>query len=96
MQYQLRQTAKAKAQLTALEQSDPVRAKKVKKTLGLIETNIRHHSLQTHKFSDMAGANGEEVFEAYAENRTPAAFRVFFHYGPGQGVITIISISAHP
>jgi len=42
------------------------------------------------------GAGGEKVFEAYAEHPTPAAYRVFWHYGPEKGVITIIAITPHP
>jgi hypothetical protein len=44
----------------------------------------------------MHGENGEEVFEAYAENNTPGAYRIFWHYGPGKDVITIIAITPHP
>ncbi|MGB0059930.1 hypothetical protein [Candidatus Binatus sp.] len=44
----------------------------------------------------MIGQHGEKVFEAYAENNTPAAFRVFWHYGPGTGQMTIVAITAHP
>ncbi|NER92738.1 MAG: hypothetical protein F6J86_02575 [Symploca sp. SIO1B1] len=59
-------------------------------------SNLRHPSLQTHKYDTLSGPNGEEVFEAYVENRTPGAFRVFWYYGPSQGVITIIAITPHP
>lgn len=61
-----------------------------------METNLRHPSLQTHKYEGLKGANGEEVFEAYAENVTPAAFRVFWHYGPNKREITVIAITPHP
>ncbi len=44
----------------------------------------------------MSGLVGEKVFEFYAEQNTPAAYRIFWHYGPGKGVITIIGISSHP
>ena len=50
--------------------------KQVRKTLGLLEVNLRHPSLQTHRFHSLHGANGEEVFEAYAQNNTPGAFRI--------------------
>jgi hypothetical protein len=42
----------------------------------------------------LRGPNGEDVWESYAENKTPAAFRVFWCYGAG--VITILAIIAHP
>lgn len=31
-----------------------------------------------------------------SENQTPAAFRIFWHHGPGKDVITIIAITPHP
>jgi hypothetical protein len=34
--------------------------------------------------------------EADAENKTPAAYRIFWHYGPGQDEITVIAIIPHP
>ena len=66
------------------------------KALRFLETNPRHPGLNTHKFNSLKGPGGEEVFEAYAENRTPAAYRIFWHYGPGQDVITVVAITPHP
>ena len=72
------------------------RLKAVRKAFGYLESNPRHPGLNTHKFSSIQGANGEEVFEAYAENKTPAAYRIFWHYGPGKNKITVIAIISHP
>ena len=72
------------------------RLKAVRKALGHLETNPRHPGLNTHKYSAIEGANGEEIFEAYAENNTPAAYRIFWHYGPGKNTITIVAITAPP
>ena len=44
----------------------------------------------------MSGTLGEQVFESYAEQDTPAAYRVFWHYGPGKGRITVVAITSHP
>jgi len=44
----------------------------------------------------LKGPNGEKVFEAYAEQKTPAAYRVFWFYGPSRGKITIFAITPHP
>jgi hypothetical protein len=71
------------------------RLRAVRKTLGLLESNPRHPSSQTHEYSKLSGPQGSRVFEAYAENRTPAAFRVFWHYGPEAGQITIVAITPH-
>jgi len=72
------------------------RLKSVNKALAYLETNPKHQSLKTHKYYAFDGLNGEEIFEAYAENNTPAAYRVFWHYGPNKGHITIIAITPHP
>lgn len=70
--------------------------KAVRKSLGYLETNPRHPGLNTHKFSSLKGPNGQEVFEAYAQNNTPAAYRIFWCYGPDKQEITIITITPHP
>ena len=72
MQFRLRFTQEAVANLEALERDKSLmkRLKAVRKALGLLETNPRHSSLNTHKFSSLQGPRGEEVFEAYAESRT--------------------------
>ena len=94
----MRLTPRAEADLAALEADKGLakRLKAVHKTLALIQTNLRHPGLHTHKFEAMTGPEGQPVFEAYAENKTPGAFRVFWCYGPGKGIISVISITAHP
>jgi plasmid stabilization system protein ParE len=72
------------------------RLKSVRKALGLLQVNQRHPSLQTHKYQSFKGPAGQEVFEAYAEHRTPAAYRIFWFYGPGKDEITIVAITPHP
>ena len=72
------------------------RFKAVRKTIGLLENNPRHPSLNTHKYQTKRGESGEDVFEAYAENNTPGAYRIFWHYGPEKNMITIIAITPHP
>lgn len=71
-------------------------AKAVVKSLEYMNTNLRHPSLHTHKYDDMTGPKGEEVFESYAQNKTPGAYRIFWFYGPGKSVITILAITPHP
>jgi hypothetical protein len=98
MRFRLLFTKEGAANLEILEADKSLskRFKAVRKALGLLETNPRHPGLNTHKFSSLRGPNGEEVFEAYAESRTPAAYRIFWMYGPGKGQITIIAITSHP
>ena len=98
MTFELLFTDQAAADLDSLEADARLvkRLKAVRKALALLETNPRHPGLNTHKFSSLKGPGGEEVFEAYAENKTPAAWRVFWYYGPGKKQITILAITHHP
>ncbi len=91
-------TPQADSDLREIE-NDPSKEavlKAVRKTLGLMETNLRHPSLNTHEFTSLKGPNGEKVFEAYAQQKPPAAYRIFWHYGPDRKQITIIAITPHP
>ncbi len=72
------------------------RYKAVKKALRFLSENPKHPGLQTHKFFSLHGSGGEDIFEAYAEQNTPAAYRIFFFYGPEKKEITIFAITAHP
>lgn len=91
-------TEQADADLVILEKTPSLskRLKAVRKALGYLETNPRHPSLNTHKYTALRGPGGEEIFEAYAENKTPAAYRIFWYYGPGKQEITIVAITSHP
>ena len=98
MAFELVFTDQAAGDLDAMESKAGLakRHKAVRKALGLLETNPRHPGLKTHKFTSIHGPNGGEVLEAYAETRTPAAWRIFWHYGPGKKTITILAITPHP
>ena len=76
----------------------PAKLKKVKRPLGHLQTDPRHPSLNTHLYSGHQNPYDatEPVFEAYAENRTPGAYRIFWCYGPEQSQITVIAITPHP
>lgn len=96
MNFSLQFTTIAAQTLEDLAKSDPKKHRKVIKTLALMETNRRHPGLKTHKYSSLSGPKGEEVFEAYVENKTPGAFRIFWYYGPSSGLMTILAITPHP
>lgn len=102
---ELRFTEEAQGNVHALETTPALATvwKQVRKTLGLMESNLRHPSLRTHKYDSLAGPNGEDVFEVYAQNKTPCAYRIFFVYGPDRynrnariPVLTIVAITPHP
>ena len=105
MQRKIKFTPTADGQLTALENAPSKAAvlEQVRKAIGYLEIDPHHTGLQTHEFSSLMGVNGEKVFEAYAQNNTPGAYRIFWHYGPDEikgrkrtPVITIVAITAHP
>lgn len=98
MQHKIRFTLQAQSDLLAIE-NDPSLAKRLKavrKVIGLLSINTRHPSLNTHKFTSMHNPLGGDVFEAYAENNTPAAYRIFWCYGPNKSEISILAITQHP
>jgi hypothetical protein len=98
MSFELYFTEQADNDLDMLE-TNPAsqkRLKSVRKALAYLQINPRYPGLNTHKYSSLTGPTGEEVFEAYAENNTPGAYRIFWFYGPGKSAITILAITPHP
>jgi hypothetical protein len=105
MQRKIKFTPTADGQLKALENAPSKAALlgQVRKAIGYLEIDPDHPGLQTHEFSSLAGVNGERMFEAYAQNNTPGAYRIFWHYGHDEvkgkkrtPVITIVAITPHP
>lgn len=98
--FQLAFTKTAATQLTKIENttSQSSLVKQIKKSLGYLQLNPKHPSLNTHYYDsiDHPWDNKEKVFEAYAQNNTPSAYRIFWCYGPNKKQITIIAITAHP
>jgi hypothetical protein len=70
----------------------------VAKAVHQLADDPRHPSLNTHEYSSLEHPFDpkRKVFEAYAQSRTPGAYRVFWCYGPGKGEITIIAVTPHP
>lgn len=91
-------TDKAKETYESLKNSpsDKVRYRAVKKTIKLLANNPSYPSLRTHPYASLQGPKSETVYESYAQQKTPAAYRVFWYYGPSKRVITIIAITPHP
>ena len=96
---------RAEASLRAREKSKSKKAtrdegtfKQVSKRIQLLRQNPRHPGLQTHEFSSISNPfrKDQKVFEAYAQQKTPGAYRVFWCYGPQRNEITIVAITWHP
>lgn len=96
MRFELDFSEDADEALNKLEEFNQEKYKKVAKALKRMQTDLRHPSLNTHKYSAYTGPQGQEVFESYAENNTPGAYRIFWYYGPGKGVLTVFAITPHP
>jgi hypothetical protein len=106
MNHKLCFTSTADDQLAKIENDHAFEGvlKQVRKTLGYLETDLRSKSLQTHEYYSLTKRYGQKVFEAYVQQKTPAAYWVFWHYGPDEkdkngeriAIITIIAITPHP
>ncbi len=97
--------AKAEASLEARRRSKRTKAakdeglfKQVRKCIKNLLRNPRHSGLETHEYHSLTNPydKREKVFEAYAQNDTPGAYRVFWCYGPERVQITILAITPHP
>ena len=70
--------------------------KRLVTVLHFLATNPRYPSLNTHEIGALSAKYGFKVFEAYLENQTPAAGRLFWAYGPEKSDITILGIEPPP
>lgn len=98
--FELRFTPSASETLKDLEKN-PAKTglvKQIKKSLGYLQINPKHPSLNTHEYASISHPFSlkEKVFEAYAQNNTPSAYRIFWCYGPEKKQVTIIAITPHP
>ena len=91
-------TAQARQQLEQWRETrgQQRRYQAVVKAIRLLEADSGHPSLLTHEFTSLKGPGGERVFEAYAEQATPAAYRIFWYCGPRKDQITLVAITPHP
>lgn len=98
MSFFLSFTPAAKESLKELKNSPHLekRFKAVSKALKYLENDPRHPSLQTHPYFSLFGPGKEKVFEAYVEQDTPAAYRIFFYYGRKRKEIVVFAITPHP
>lgn len=72
--------------------------KQIKKTINFLSIDPRHPGLKTHRYCSMDHPWDKQgkVFEAYVQNNTASAYRIFWCYGPNPKEITIIAIIPHP
>ena len=95
MAFKLIFTDEAKGQLEGLG-ADEKKLKRVRNCLRLLEADPKYPGLNSHKYSGMKTPDKRDLWESYVENKTPAAWRVFWCYGPESTQITIVAITGHP
>jgi hypothetical protein len=99
MPYQVLFTERAEKDLEALEKEKSKKGllKVVCKAIRFLSENPRHPSLRTHQYHSLSEVfPGQKIWEAYAQDKTPAAYRVFWTYGPSKDQITVVAITPHP
>ena len=68
----------------------------IRKALVLLSNDPRHPGRKIHEIDVLTARYETKVFCSYLQNKTPAAGRIFWCYGPGKGDITILAIEPHP
>ena len=84
----------ARGQLAELE-SNPTVFKAVNVALDKMRENLRQPGLNSKVIEALQGPSGEKVFQVYAQNNTPRAYRIFWYYGAGKKIV-IMAIAPHP
>ncbi len=96
-QLEISEQADARLGLLRADRSQSQHRKAVEKALRFLASDPRHPSLNTHEWQGDKCPHGDKLWEAYAENNTPAAHRIFFCYPTAeQGMIYVVAITPHP
>ena len=93
----LTETARTELHRLRDDRSQAARFKAVSKAVRLLAENPRHPGLNTHEWKGDACPHGGKLWEAYAQNNTPGAYRIFFCYPPKtMNQILVVAITPHP
>jgi hypothetical protein len=102
MPYKLSFAKAARETLESLavgDANDQAKLQKVRRALGRLEQNPKHPGLASHRYESFPVDRDVKVWDSYIENKTPSAWRIFWHYGPNEAdcpVITVLAITPHP
>ena len=66
------------------------------KAFALLSADPKYPGLHTHEIDALTKRYPKKVFQSYLENRTPAAGRLYWAYGPEKEQITVIGLEPHP
>ena len=97
MTYKIEITDSAYEDLEKIKKSHKaeILRKKIKNKIELLQENPRHSSLNSHEYLSLSKRHGVKIFGIYIENKTPGAYRLFWHYQE-QKIIRIVAITPHP
>jgi hypothetical protein len=103
--YELRFAPAAAAALRKLAASgaqSTAKLKKVRKALGLLQTDPMYPGLRSHLYQHFPGMEKGKIWDSYVENHTPGAWRIYWMYGPNEvrdgvevSVISVLVIGPH-
>lgn len=86
----------SKADEGTLKGDDETLFRKLVKAARLLAENPRYPGLQSHEIAPLSQRYGYKVWQSYLENKTPAAGRLFWRYGPPEKTIVILGVEPHP
>lgn len=66
------------------------------KAIDRLRDDPFYPGLKSHEITDLTRRAGRKVFQSYLENNTPAAGRMYWVYGPGEGEISVLGLEPHP
>lgn len=76
--------------------------KKVRKALGLLQTDPTYPSLHSHLYHQFPGMEKSKVWDSYVDHRTSNAWRIYWMYGPTEvrdgaeiSIIIVLVIGPH-
>lgn len=95
--FRLVYTPQGRTTIAQAAKKHPHKHKKVVNALKrLAENGPDHPGLHSHKYTSLEGPHGEAVWESYAENHTPGAWRIWWCYGPDPDTLMVVMVGAHP
>jgi hypothetical protein len=76
--------------------------RKVRKALGLLQTDPMYPSLHSHPYHQFPGMEKSKVWDSYVDHRASNAWRIYGLYGPNEvrdgaevSIITVLVIGPH-
>lgn len=94
--FTLRFTEEAAGILSDMADANHPKLAKVRRAIARIEADPRQRPLQSHKWKALSAPASADLWESYVDTNTPAAWRIWWCYGPESNEITIVTLGKHP